>query len=103
MEGDLGLLPGTTINVDPYSAFPIAGTTGIAQGQGVGQHGVSPMTGDIGASAADGVTNVWDWLNRPFTHVWSPAGIFLLVGSVIIAAIVWNLMLYHVRIAAEAI
>jgi hypothetical protein len=33
----------------------------------------------------------------------SPTGVFLIVGSIVIAIIVWNLILYHVRIAAEAI
>jgi hypothetical protein len=103
IAGELGVLPGTTINVDPASAYPIAGTTGIALGQGVGQYGVSPMTNDIGASVGHGVTGVWAWINRPFTSAMSPADVFLLVGVVIVAAIVWNLILYHIRIAAEAI
>src|SRR5262245_18792225 len=99
----LGVMPGTTGNVDAYSAFPVAGDTGVAQGQGVGQHGVSPMTGNLGGSVAGGVMDVWAWINRPFTHAMSPFDVFLLVGVIIVAALVWNLVLYHIRIAAEAI
>ena len=103
MENELGTLPGTTINVDPASAYPIAGDAGIAQGQGVGQHGVSPMTDGLAGTIGDSVTGVWRWINRPFTSAMSPVDVFLLVGVVIVAALVWNLVLYHVRIAAEAI
>jgi hypothetical protein len=102
-EAALGILPGTTGQVDPSSAWPIAGTTGAALGQGIGQQGVTPMTNGIGGTVSDGVVDVWEWLNKPFTTNMAPMGVFLLVGVVIIAAIVWNLVLYHVRIAAEAI
>ena len=102
-EGQQGTIPGTAGQVDPYSAWPIAGTTGIAQGQGVGQQGVSPMIEGIGGTLGEGATSVWDWINRPFTTNMAPLDVFLLVGIVIVAAIVWNLVLYHVRIAAEAI
>jgi hypothetical protein len=102
-DGQLGILPGTTDAVDASSAWPIAGSTGIASGSGTGQHGVSPMTGTIATTAGDAATGVWDWLNKPFTHPMAPLSIFMLVGVVLIAAVVWNLILYHVRIAAEAI
>jgi hypothetical protein len=103
MDGDLGILPGTTNQVDPSSAWPIAGSTGMLQGQGVGQYGVSPVIGDDGRGMGDAVTDVWDWLNKPFTTPMAPLNIFILVGIVILAALVWNLILYHVRIAAETI
>jgi hypothetical protein len=102
-DAQLGTIPGTTGAVDPSSAWPIAGTTGVAQGQGIGQFGISPITGGIGGTMGDSVTSVWDWLNKPFTSAMSPVNVFLLVGVVIVAAIVWNLVLYHIRIAAEAI
>lgn len=98
----LGVLPGTTGNVDPNSAFPIAGWTGAAYGTGTGQHGVAPST--IGAtSVQQAIQNIWGWLNQPFTQAMSPTDVFLLVGVVIIAIILWNLILYHIRIAAETI
>jgi hypothetical protein len=103
MNGSLGILPGTTDAVDPASAWPIAGDTGIAQGSGVGQHGVTPMTGPITDTVGGAAASVWDWINKPFTQAMAPIDVFLLVGVVIIAAVVWNLVLYHVRIAAEAI
>ena len=61
------------------------------------------MTNGIGGSIGAGVTGVWDWINKPFTQAMAPIDVFLLVGVVIIAAVIWNLVLYHVRIAAEAI
>lgn len=100
-EGALGIMPGTTGNVDPSSAFPIAGSTGIAQGQGIGQLGVSPMMETSGPGGA--VASLWDWINKPFTSAMSPVDVFLLVGVVILAAIIWNMILFHIRIAAEAI
>jgi hypothetical protein len=100
---NLGTLPGTTGAVDPSSAWPIAGTTGIASGQGVGQYGISPVTSGVGGTIGGAVTSVWDWLNKPFTQAMAPTDVFILVGVVLIAAVVWNLVLYHIRIAAEAI
>ena len=102
-DAALGIMPGTTGQVDPSSAWPIAGSTGIAQGQGVGQQGITPMAGDITGSVGNAVTDVWSWINRPFTSSMAPVDVFLLVGVVIVAAIVWNLVLYHIRIAAETI
>ncbi len=106
MDGELGILPGTTGNADPYSAFPIAGDFGVASGQGIGRFGVTPDApagGGIVDGAGAAVTGVWGWLNRPFTQRMSPLNVFLLIGIIIIAALVWNLILYHIRIAAEAI
>lgn len=99
----LGVLPGTTNNVDPSSAFPIAGDAGIASGTGAGRFGINPLVQGAGGAASHAVTTVWGWLNQPFTHPLAPVNLFLLVGIVLIAAIVWNLVLYHIRIAAEAI
>jgi hypothetical protein len=102
-DGSLGILPGTTGQVDPSSAWPIAGSTGIAAGAGTGQYGITPVVGGMTDTLGEGVTDVWDWLNKPFTTPMAPLNIFLLVGIVILAALVWNLILYHVRIAAETI
>jgi hypothetical protein len=33
----------------------------------------------------------------------SPQSVFMLVGVVLVAIVLWNLILYHIRIAAEAI
>lgn len=106
MEPDVmlaGIVPGTTGQVDPSSAYPVAGDTGVASGRGTGQYGVSPMMDGVGGSVAGGVTSVWDWLHKPFSSPMAPFDVFLLVGVVIVAALIWNLVLYHIRIAAEAI
>lgn len=98
----MGTVPGTTYAVDETSAFPIAGTTGIAIGTATGQHGVTPLVGN-GGTVTDAINDVWEWLNTPFTTPMDPVSVFLLVGSVIIAIMMWNLILYHIRIAAETI
>ena len=97
-----GIIPGTTSQVDPSSAWPIAGSTGIATGTGAGQQGIVPtFIGSGGIGGAFGA--LWNFINRPFVAPLSPMGLFAIVGSIVIAIILWNLILYHIRIAAEAI
>lgn len=98
----LGVLPGTTGMVDPSSAYPFAGTTGIAAGTGTQQHGLAPML-STGGGITGAVNNLWDWINTPFTTPLSPINVMLLIGVIIISIIIWNMILYHIRIAAEAI
>ena len=99
----LGVMPGTTINSDPSSAYPIAGSTGIASGTGTSQHGIAPLLGGNGGAVSDAINDVWEWLNTPFQSKLSPVTVFAYVGAVLVAIILWNLILYHVRIAAETI
>ena len=98
----LGVMSGTTIAVDQSSAFPIAGSTGIAMGTGTSQHGITPLLGN-GGSMSDAINGVWTWLNKPFQTPFSPVTTFAAVGAVIVAILLWNMILYHVRIAAETI
>ena len=98
-----GVIPGTTGQADPNSAFPVAGWTGAAYGTGTGQHGVAPSTGGIGGTVQQAFQNLWQWLQTPFTQSMSPTDVFLLVGVVLVAIILWNLILYHIRIAAETL
>src|SRR5215472_497173 len=100
--GLLGILPGTTGNVDPSSAAPVAGATGLALGTGTQQHGVTPMANGNGG-IWDAVQDVWEWLNTPFRSPMAPTDIWLLVGIVIVSIILWNLILYHIRIASESL
>jgi hypothetical protein len=99
----LGVIPGTTINSDPSSAYPIAGSTGLALGTGTSQHGVAPLLGGNGGTVSGAINSVWQWLNKPFNQAMSPVTVFAYVGAIIVAIILWNLILYHVRIAAETI
>jgi hypothetical protein len=107
MDALQGLLPGTTGNLDPSSAFPGAGDFGVALGSGTGQHGVQPVvTGGDGmgnGGMSDAVSDVWEWLNTPFRQPMSPMGIFALIGTTLVAIIAWNMILYHIRIAGEAL
>lgn len=96
------LVPGTTLAVDPSSAWPVAGDTGAALGTGTSQHGVTPLLG-TGGSVTDAINSVWSWLNAPFTTNMSAVNIALVVGIIICAIIMWNLILYHIRIAAETL
>jgi hypothetical protein len=98
-----GLLPGETMNADPSSAYPIAGSTGIAAGTGTSQHGIAPLLSGNGGTVSDAINGLWEWLNTPFQSRLSPVTVFAYVGAIAIAIILWNLILYHVRIAAETI
>jgi hypothetical protein len=96
-----GILPGTTQQADP-DAYGVAGSAGISLGTGTGQHGVEhvQLTGGGGMNP---FTAVWHWLNTPFTTPLSPASVAILVGVILVSVIIWNLVLYHIRIAAESI
>ena len=98
-----GLLPGETMNADPSSAYPIAGSTGIASGTGTSQHGIAPLLSGTGGSVSDAINDLWTWLNAPFQSQMSIVTVFGYVGAIVVAIILWNLILYHVRIAAETI
>ena len=94
-----GILPGTTQQADPWAAG-VAGGSGVSLGTGTGQQGhVNVETQGMG----NPFVAVWSWLNRPFQSPMSPYDVAMLVGVVLIAVIAWNLILYHIRIAAEAI
>jgi hypothetical protein len=97
-----GVAPGTTGNLDPSSAYPFAGSTGVAAGTGTSQHGIAPLLG-AGGTVGAAINGVWQWLNTPFNSKLSPVTVFAYVGVIIVAIILWNLILYHVRIAAETI
>jgi hypothetical protein len=99
-----GTVPGTTQNADPWQSGG-AGDVGIALGTGTGQHGIEPTAGTIGSGIGMGgaIASVKDWLNTPFKTPLDPTSIFLIVGVILFAVIAWNLVLFHIRIAAEAI
>ena len=105
MEPDAldGILPGTTGNADASSAWPIAGDAGVAAGDGTGRYGVTPMAHGVTDTIGGAVSSVWRWINRPFTSSMAPLDVFVRVGVVLVDVVIWNLVLYHIRIAAEAI
>ena len=92
--------PGFTEQSDPY-ALGTTGQTGTTLGTGTGQMGQQPV--QLGQTAGGVVQWLWDWLNKPFTTPLDPTQMFLIVGVVIVSIIAWNMTLYHLRIAAEAI
>lgn len=49
------------------------------------------------------VSDLRDWVEAPFVGKVSILDLFLITGIVLIAAFLWSLVLYHVRIAAETI
>src|SRR4029077_16550929 len=96
VDWSAGIIPGTTTQADP-NASGVAGSAGVMLGTGTGQAGVAPVTGGGGGMIGDGTTAVWDWLNRPFNTPMSAVDITLLVGMILIAILLWNLVLYHIR------
>ena len=95
-----GVIPGTTgqLDVDMPGG---AGSAGVTLGTGTGQHGTQPLEGSMMNS--NPIVAAWNWLNEPFKTPMAPSSIFLLVGVVLIAILLWNLILFHVRIAAESL
>ena len=98
-----GVMPGTTGNLDPTSANNPAGSAGLAVGTGTGRFGLVPVFSDISGGVSDAINDFWNWLNAPFTEPMTPGSLTIIVGTIIVAVMFWNLVLYHVRIAAEAI
>jgi hypothetical protein len=98
-----GVMEGTTSQLDTSSAYPFAGSSGIALGTGTQQHGVAPLLSSTGGTVSDAINGVWEWLNQPFSSQMSIVTVFAYVGAIIVAVIAWNLLLYHIRIAAETI
>lgn len=100
VDWSAGSIPGTTSNADPWRSG-VAGSAGVSLGTGTGQHGSVPLEAED--SKMGGVTQVFDWLNTPFTTPMSKSDVFLLIGTIIVAIMIWNFVLYHIRIAAETI
>lgn len=102
-----GVMPGTTGTLDQWQQG--AGDTGMMLGTGTGQAGMTPTadsssgSGTLMGDIADAFNSLWEWLNTPFTTPLDLTEIFLLVGGVLVAIILWNFILYHIRIAAETI
>lgn len=42
-------------------------------------------------------------LRRPFDTPMSPLTVFLVVGAIIVSIVLWNLVLYHIRMAAQEV
>jgi hypothetical protein len=96
-----GIMEGTTQQADPTAAG-VAGSSGLMLGTGTGQAGVQLLDAS-GASNGNPFVAAWSFLNKPFKTPMTMTGVFLLVGTVIVAIVLWNLILYHIRIAAEEI
>ena len=47
------------------------------------------------------VGQVKAWIDEPFTTPLDVAQLFWLVGIVLVLIVFWNLILFHIRIAAE--
>lgn len=90
---------GTTGQLDPGVSGG-AGQSGLALGTGTGQQGAPPLDT---SNSSNPFVAVFNWLNTPFKTPMSPATVFLLIGTILIAILGWNLILYHIRIAAEAL
>jgi hypothetical protein len=96
-----GTIPGTTGSADP-DAPGVAGSAGVILGTGTGQYGLVPIEAGGGGMGGSVVT-VWDWLNKPFTTPLNTTQIAMLVGIVLVSVIAWNLILFHIKLAAETI
>lgn len=82
------------------SGLSPADQAGYALGTGTGPHGIvvpsnppTPM----------GLGSVFSWLNKPFSTPLSATDLFLITGVIIVSIIAWNLILFHIRLAAETL
>ena len=74
--------------------------TGIAEGTGSGPQGVIATSNPVQNL---GLTSLVNWLKAPFTSPMDPLSLFLIVGVIIVSIVLWNLILFHIRLAAETI
>jgi hypothetical protein len=96
-----GVVPGTTGNADEDTSG-VAGSSGFAWGTGAGQHG-TVLGGSTGGSSGNMVTELWHWINAPIVSPMRPTTIGWIVFVVLFAWFFWAFVIYHIRIAAEAI
>lgn len=80
---------------------PTANNSGVAQGLGTGPYGAVAIPS--GNSAMTALQSVLNWINAPLTEQWSPKFIVEVIGLILIGFIFWNMIIFHVRLAAEAI
>jgi hypothetical protein len=73
---------------------------GQAVGTGTGQYGFVPQATDD-AGPAGVFATLAALPGKPFAGPLSAVDIFLGVGVVVVASIVWHFVLYHIRLAAE--
>jgi hypothetical protein len=78
-----------------------AETAGAAMGTGTGQYGIVPTI--VPAGSGDLIAKIAALPTKPFAGSLSAIDIFLVVGVVGFASIVWGFMLYHVRLAAKQV
>ena len=97
-EYSAGVMPGTTGQLDVDTPGG-AGSSGVTYGTGTGQQGTAMVMDALG----NPFVSLWEWINKPFRVPLSPWDVAILVGVVLFALLAWNLVLYHIRIAAEAI
>jgi hypothetical protein len=95
-----GILPGTTTNADP-DAPGVAGASGSAIGTGTGRYGFQTIAG--AGMGSNPFVNAWNFINEPITTPLSAMDVFVLIGAVLVSILLWNLVLFHIRVAAEAI
>lgn len=74
--------------------------TGIAEGTGTGPQGAIATSNPVQNL---GLQSLVDWLKAPFTQPLDPLSLFLIVGVVIVSVVLWNFILFHIRLAAETI
>lgn len=95
-----GILPGTT----GFADADVPGTSGfVGEALGTGNSRFGWTLSNTGNGGMDPFSDLWEWLNKPFTTPLAATDIFLLIGIVLVSIILWNIILYHIRIAAETL
>ena len=61
------------------------------------------MSGAVSSTVATAAASFKAWLDEPFTTPLDTTQIFLIVGIVAVSIVLWNMILFHVRIAAQEV
>jgi len=72
-------------------------------GTGTGPYGAVTVPTYGGGTVGDGIKSVFAWLNAPFTHPMNPTTVFLIVGVILVSLLAWNMILFHLRLAAQTL
>jgi hypothetical protein len=87
--------------MDPTTAAAFGlDPSGYSEGTGTGTQGHTTL---LSGGPMDAFSSVWRWLNEPLAGSMSPVALSLLVGVILVALILWNIVLMHIRLAAETL
>lgn len=89
-----------TVAVAANTGNPNSAAAGYDNAEG---YGTGTGAAGISNTLADALNGAWGIATKPFAGSLSAIDLGLIVGVLMIAAIAWNFILFHIRAAAETI